>query len=98
MCMHYMRVYIQIILYIYIYLISLSLSDDDLPRAPGMPLLLGLHFLWNVGSGAVLELLLTYPEDPSTQYSRPLVPKPGDLGPESLNIGYLDPLGTASIA
>ena len=39
------------------------------------------------------------PEGPSTQYFRTLVPKAikeGFLGPESLNIGYLDPLGDLS--
>ena len=32
------------------------------------------------------------PEGPSTQYIRTLVPKVWLLGPESLYIGYLDPL------
>ena len=37
------------------------------------------------------------PEGPSTQYLRSLVPKTIPLGPESLNIGYLDPLGNVGI-
>ena len=39
---------------------------------------------------------ITLPEDPSTQYVRTLVPKAIEgiiLKPESLNIGYLSPLG-----
>ena len=39
---------------------------------------------------------LPFPQGPSSPYLRTLVPKPYPerfLGPGSLNIGYLDPLG-----
>ena len=45
----------------------------------------------------LVELPSTNPEGPSTQYLRTLVPNTIAsmlLGPESLNIGYLDPLGS----
>ena len=44
---------------------------------------------------------LSVPEGPSTQYLRTLVPKPlrvWFLEPESLNIGYLDPLGVTVLS
>ena len=48
------------------------------------------------GGGRVEDLVLEYPEGPSTQYLRTLVPKTIPLivfGTRVLNIGYLDPLG-----